>query len=100
MTAQEASTNPRQQLLADALDAVSRTEYGGPEDSFQNIANLWNVYLAAAPVGAPVLTPADVAIMLMQLKVARLMTKIDHRDSIVDIAGYAACLAEIVEPDS
>lgn len=62
--------------------------YGGPEDSFKTIGDLWQAYAGVA------FSPADVAIMLGLLKVARLKTSPNHRDSWVDLAGYAACGAE------
>ena len=95
-TTQEA--NSRYKLLTDARKAVSRIEYGGPEDSFQRIANLWNDWMAerSKSIGEG-FGPDDVAVMLMLVKIARLMSQVGHYDSIVDIAGYAACLAEIVE---
>jgi hypothetical protein len=98
-------STPRFALLHDAHLAVSRTEYGSPEDSFLRIANLWNEWLHARgfdlfPESRDDLyglSAADVSVMLMLMKVARLMANVQHRDSIVDIAGYAACLAEIVD---
>jgi hypothetical protein len=62
--------------------------YGGPEDSFRTIGGLWGVYLGKE------ISPADVAAMLALMKVARIRQSPDHRDSWVDIAGYAACGAE------
>lgn len=66
------------------------TQYGIPEDSFSMIAKLWTAYLGN-DIG-----PEDVAIMMMLLKVARLSgSGYQNTDSWVDIAGYAACGAEI-----
>ena len=62
--------------------------YGGPEDSFKTIGDLWQAYAGVA------FSPSDVAIMLGLLKVARLKNSPNHRDSWVDLAGYAACGAE------
>ena len=62
--------------------------YGGPEDSFNTIASLWAAYHNCP------FTATDVAIMLALLKIARLKTSPAHRDSWVDLAGYAACGAE------
>jgi hypothetical protein len=93
--------NPRYRLLDDAWNAVSRTEYGGVEQNFDRIAELWNAWIAMRGIGIEPgewkLVTEDVAVMLILFKVARLASSIDHHDSIVDIAGYAACLAEIVE---
>ena len=67
-------------------------QYGNPEDNFSQIAELWCAYL-----GVPDLVGAeDVAIMMMLMKVARLgASEYQSEDSWIDIAGYAACGAEI-----
>jgi hypothetical protein len=41
-------------------------------------------------------TPAQVVVCLIDLKVARLSHDPRHIDSTTDIAGYAGCLAEIL----
>jgi hypothetical protein len=41
-------------------------------------------------------TPAQVMVCLVDLKVARLTHDPRHFDSITDIAGYAGCLAEVL----
>jgi hypothetical protein len=65
--------------------------YGGPEKSFTTIAALWSAYL-----GIP-LKPHDVAAMQALVKLARIRgSRGEHRDSWVDLAGYAACGAECV----
>ena len=40
-------------------------------------------------------TPAQVALCLMDLKMARLAHNPRHLDSLVDVLGYGACLREI-----
>jgi hypothetical protein len=76
--------------------------YGNPENNFRQIAGLWNVYIGNRfPAGSKesfaLFTSADVAIMNLLIKVARLAKNPNHHDSAVDIAGYAACLADIQE---
>ena len=67
--------------------------YGGPENNFKKIAAFWSQYLFG---DADSIGPEDVAIMMMLLKVARLgASEYRSMDSWVDIAGYAACGAEI-----
>lgn len=66
-------------------------DYGGPEDSFQRIADLWSAYDGTH------FTPVDVAIMMALLKIARLESNPKHHDSWVDLAGYAACGGEIAD---
>lgn len=69
-------------------------EYGGPEDNFSRIAALWSAYLGT-DIGAE-----DVAIMMVLLKISRLAASCyESTDSWVDIAGYAACGAEIATRD-
>lgn len=81
----------RKEVLDAATAAVcgDRDEvHGRPEDTFPRIANLWSAYLAEP------ITPKDVAMMMVLLKVARVQNGVQHDDNYVDIAGYAACAAE------
>ena len=67
-------------------------DYGKPEDNFRLIADLWSDYLRGIR-----LTPKDVAMMMVLLKVARVRDGGGSGDSFVDIAGYAACAGEVSE---
>lgn len=71
-------------------------EYGSPENNFRLIADLWNAYLGEFD-GELVIKPKDVAMMMALLKIARIKTGF-KADSYIDLAGYAACGAEI-DPD-
>lgn len=64
-------------------------EYGSPEDNFKIIAALWSAYKDTE------FTATDVAMMMALLKIARIKTGTATDDSFVDLAGYAACSAEI-----
>lgn len=82
----------REETLDKAKECVcgSREEdYGGPEKSFEKIAALWSAYLDYK------FTPLDVGMMLALLKVGRIAGGRVKDDSFVDLAGYAACAAEI-----
>ena len=81
----------RKELLETALKATTERgqEYGKPEDNFAVIARLWRIYLGV-PVNAH-----DVAMMMVLFKVARAKSSPGHADNLVDIAGYAACAAEL-----
>ena len=64
-------------------------EYGSPEDNFLTIAKLWSAYKNVD------FSAIDVAMMMALLKIARIRTGTATEDSFVDLAGYAACGAEI-----
>jgi len=64
-------------------------EYGSLEDNFQLIADLWSAYKNTE------FTATDVAMMMALLKIARIKTGTATEDSFVDLAGYAACGADI-----
>lgn len=82
----------REDILAEALNCVEdRGEnYGTPSQNFKRIASLWSVVLAKE------VSVAEVGAMMVCLKLARLAETPDHRDSWVDIAGYAAVTAEAI----
>jgi len=102
-------TTPRAKLLNEVMEIVHKdrnANYGNPENNFQQIADLWNAYWTARNKnmyrgqGEPpqlLFTSHDVAIMNMMIKIARLAKNPQHHDSVVDIAGYAACLADVQE---
>lgn len=69
--------------------------YGHPSKNLQTIADMWTAYVHSASDGALVdmaFTPEDVAVMMILVKTARLANNITHRDSVVDICGYAALI--------
>lgn len=68
-----------------------RQDYGGPLDSFERIGKLW------APILGVDVTAEQVALCMIGLKIARAMQGF-HRDSIVDIAGYAGCI-ELIQAE-
>ena len=85
--------NNRQRILAEAMEITSKDRnqaYGPPEQNFRNIANLWMSYFQAQGHDFKI-WPADVAALMILMKVARLSTNQGHKDSWVDVAGYAAC---------
>jgi hypothetical protein len=64
--------------------------YGKPSKNLDTIAQMWNAYISAREV--KVLNAKDVAAMMILLKTARLANDPSHRDSVVDICGYAALI--------
>lgn len=89
----------RTDVLVAAIEAVQRRneKYGEPEDNFARIAELWNAWLCIRKEPAAPLTETDVAIMLAEVKMARLANDPTHMDSWVDLAGYAGCGAECAD---
>lgn len=92
---------PRRYSKADILDEAKATvagrgkSYGRPEDNFERIAARWRVHLLnrfglTVPIDA-----ASVALMMDDMKSARLENDIHHADSWIDKAGYASCGGEI-----
>jgi hypothetical protein len=86
---------PRQmtsaQMLAHAAGVIAERDaaYGDPAVSMAAIAARWSITL-----GRPV-TPAEVVLCMLDLKLARLGSNPKHRDSIADVIGYAALLPEV-----
>lgn len=64
-------------------------DYGTPENNFKQIADLWSAYLGFK------VTALDVAMLMGLLKTARIKTGTATHDSFIDLAGYAACGAEL-----
>lgn len=87
----------RQELLISAQDAVARRPkaYGPPEQNFDRIAARWRVHIKNRfDIEVPI-DPVSVAAMCADLKLARIEETPNHEDSWRDLAGYAACGAEV-----
>ena len=63
--------------------------YGPPAASMGTIAARWSITL-----GRPV-SPDQVVLCMIDLKLARLAHDPTHRDSMIDVIGYAALLPEV-----
>lgn len=86
----------RATCLDTAKAAVSQRPkaYGEPEDNFTRIALLWNAYFRARDKDV-IVSLGDVATLMCLMKIARLANSPGHADSWIDLAGYAACGAEV-----
>ena len=71
------------------INGVRQDQYCNPEDTFKQIAALWEAYLEAK------VTPPMVADMMCLLKIAREKGGQGKRDNMVDLIGYAALGAEL-----
>lgn len=82
-------------ILEDAqeiLDGDRERTYGNPAFTLETIAEFWMKFLERKHGVLVALLPEDIATMMMLLKISRLMKSPDHRDSLVDIAGYAGLI--------
>lgn len=77
---------------AECVCGSREDDYGSPEDNFSVIAALWTAYTGTD------ITPKDVAMMMALLKITRAKAG-SKPDTYIDLAGYAACGAEISERD-
>ena len=75
------------------LDTAAAKTCGNREDSFKMISKLWATYLGTR------INEQDVCVMMILLKVARIQSGQSVEDSLIDIAGYAACAAEYLEDE-
>jgi hypothetical protein len=82
-----------EQMLRDAAAIVAsrQSTYGEPKVFMTALAQRWSTILGQ------IITPAQVVVCLIDLKVARLTRDPKHQDSICDLAGYAAILQEIFQ---
>lgn len=95
---EESEAMTKATFLDKVKDIVAEREgqHGKPADTFKAIAASWSAYLTAI-VGVPVmLREEDVAMMMVELKVHRFAGgQGTHMDTLLDIAGYAACAGEL-----
>lgn len=76
---------------AEAILAQRETAYGDAAASMAVIAARWSITL-----GQPV-SAAQVVLCMIDVKLARLAHDPTHRDSAVDVIGYAALLPEVIQ---
>ena len=74
--------------------AERSTQYGDVSGNMAAIAARWSSTLGRE------VTPAQVVLCLLDLKLARLAHDPTHEDSAVDVCGYAALLRELTETSS
>lgn len=82
VTAEQLTTRDRQHV------------YGHPHPDFTRAADMWSAIIGAE------ITPHQFALCMIAVKMSRLLQSPSHRDSIVDIAGYANCYAMVVEEEA
>ena len=86
----------------EALDLICgpRMEfYGPPQENLQDIADTWTPYVTRALKVRGCLNATDVTMLMVMLKAIR-QVRGYHRDSSVDICGYAALAEVLNDPES
>ena len=80
------------ETLKQSIDIITgqrEEDYGDAHKNFSNVAGLWSIVLGTK------VQPWQVAVMLLQLKVARIIKTPTHDDSWIDAAGYIGLGAEL-----
>lgn len=80
-----------EEILQQAADIIAErgVAYGDVATSMSAIAERWSITLGRA------VTPAQVVLCMVDLKLTRLAHDPTHQDSIVDVIGYAALMPEV-----
>ena len=80
-----------EELLVQAAIVVDqrREVYGEPRLLFERVAVRWSQHLGTE------VTATQVGLCLADLKLARLTIDPGHLDSLIDVAGYVACVREV-----
>jgi hypothetical protein len=80
-----------EQMLQDAAGIIAErgATYGDVAASMSTVAERWSITLGHA------VTPAQVVLCMIDLKLTRLGHDPTHRDSLLDVIGYAALLPEV-----
>lgn len=85
----------KKSILAEAEELINGQrlkDYGDPDKMFATLASLWTEYLGQN------VYPEDVAAMMVLLKLVRLKnSSYQHRDSLVDAAGYLGLIEKICQ---
>ena len=86
-------SSPAEMFLKHVANVIAErsAQYGDAAPNMSAIAARWS-----ATLGREV-TPAQVVLCLLDLKLARLAHDPTHEDSAVDVCGYAALLHELTE---
>ena len=90
----------RKDVLETAIKCVCRdreNEYGSPKENLESIARYLTEYTRSKYGVQIPYTGKDVALIMMFVKIAREATGCGKLDNWVDMAGYAAIGAELME---
>ncbi len=84
-------STPAEMFLKHVANVIAErsVQYGDAGGNMAAIATRWSATLGRE------ITPAQVVLCLLDLKLARLAHDPGHEDSAVDLCGYAALLREV-----
>lgn len=87
------------ETAANLVSGERDRQHGDKERNFANIAQLWEAYLIckAQRNDMDIITPLDVANMMVLMKIARTLSGQHNPDDYIDACGYAACAGELAE---
>lgn len=103
-TNEKRKPSPEKSILTEAAEIVAgarRQDYGTPRQNHSRTAALVNAYLATVEESEGGLSDID-AFDVCMLNILQKISRLTHRrtrDSLVDIAGYAANAAEILDAE-
>ena len=86
-------STPAEMFLKHVANVIAErgTQYGDASTNMAAIATRWSATLGRE------ISPAQVVLCLLDVKLARLAHDPTHEDSAVDVCGYAALLRELTE---
>ena len=86
-------STPSEMFLRHVANVISERsmQYGDASSNMAAIAKRWSATLGRE------ISPAQVVLCLLDLKLARLARDPTHEDSALDVCGYAALLRELIE---
>ena len=89
-------STPAEMFLKHVANVIAErsTQYGDAAGNMAAIAARWSATLGHE------ITPAQVVLCLLDLKLTRLAHDPGHEDSAVDVCGYAALLRELIEANN
>ena len=94
----------KEEILAEASRIISRDRNLSHGDAYKNhadIAEYWNIFLDDKLKAMANITPSDVAIMMILLKISRNNKGEKFNiDNFIDMCGYAAIAGEIDDTGS
>ena len=84
-------STPAEMFLKHVANVIAErsTQYGDASSNMAAISARWSATLGRE------ITPAQVVLCLLDLKLARLAHDPTHEDSAIDVCGYAALLREL-----